>query len=247
MATSVERERDAFSELAVSRQNVYAYLARAFSAPPSSEEIRSLGNIGLLDEAASLFSDAMASALQQCAALAANGDEWESLARDEFMRLFKVPGAHYVMPYESVYRDTREIEGEEVTGLLMGESAVDVQKWYRLAALDISEDFKDLPDHIALELMYLAHLCIKEREFASAHDEAHLLRAWEMERDFLAAHVVAWIVPLRNKICEKTQHPYFRAVAELAVDFSRGDLATIEDLLGHSNSKSAPQYNDGAN
>jgi TorA maturation chaperone TorD len=123
------------------------------------------------------------------------------------MNLFKVPGPQYVTPYEAVYRDTREINGQTVGGLLAGQSTVDVQKWCRLAAIEVTEDFKNLPDHIALEFNHLAHLCFKERQFAGSGDEARLTRAWEMQRDFLASRLAEWIAPLRDKIHEKSATP----------------------------------------
>ena len=244
MSTPKENMHVMFSGLAAARRGVYAYLSDAFTNPPSPKEAQRLSSTEFLDEAITLFSEAMAAALKQCAASVEDSHEWEGQAREEFMRLFKIPGAQYVMPYESVYRDNREIEGKRITGLLMGQSSVDVQKWYRLAALEISEEFKDLPDHIALELNYLAHLCMKEGEFAQADDGARLTRALEMERDFLAGHVVEWLGPLRDRILEKSRHPYFCAVAELAVDFTNGDLATLEDLLGPSGGEPVPRYED---
>jgi TorA maturation chaperone TorD len=158
------------------------------------------------------------------------------------MNLFKVPGASYVAPYESVFRDTRDVAGQQVKGLLMGQSTVDVQKWYRLAALEFSEECKDLPDHICLELDYLAHLCSKEAKFGAEGDAPRLTRAWEMERDFLAAHVVSWVSMLRDKIHGKSQNAYFRAVTDMAVDFTHRDLATLEQLLGPSPARAAPNY-----
>ncbi len=147
-------------------------------------------------------------------------------------------------PYESVFRDTREIAGKQVKGLLMGPSAVDVQKWYGLAAVEISDEYKDLPDHICLELNYLAHLCNKEQEFAASADEARLTRCREMERDFLAAHVVTWIGGLRVKIREKSKHPYYLAMADLAVEFTQRDMATLEGVLGPSTGRAVPEYDE---
>ena len=110
-----------------------------------------------------------------------------------------------------------------------------------LAALEIADDYPDLPDHIALELNYLAHLVGKERQFAADADEAKLLCAREMERDFLAGHVLPWIGPLRDKIHEKSQHAYFRSVADMAATFAEQDLAMLEESLGASAGHSAPR------
>ncbi len=228
--------------LAPARREVYAFLSAAFSEPPSVEGLTAIRGDAFLSSAAEMFSDDTLAPLRRFASASDETTELCRQAHQEFMSLFKVPGGQYVTPYESVFRDTGEIGGKQTKGLLMGQSAIDVQKWYRLAALEIAQEYKDLPDHICLELNYLAHLCAKEQEFASAGDEARLTRAWEMQRDFLAAHVVSWIDALRDKIYEKSQHAYFRAVADMAVEFTRRDLATLEGLLGPSRGTSMPEY-----
>jgi len=189
-----------------------------------------------------LLGETAPASLCEYAACAGEPAERYEGACQEFMNLFEVPGGQYVAPYESVYRDAREVAGKQVRGLLMGQSAVDVQKWYRLAAVEISPEYRDLPDHITLQLGYLAHLCAKEQEFASSGDEARLTRTWEMQRDFLAAHVAPWITALRDKIHEKSEHAYFRVCSDMAVDFTQRDLATLEHLLGRSSGKPVPQY-----
>ncbi len=194
--------------------------------------------------AGALLGTRTAEALRLFSNAADRTPEIERHARQEFMNLFKVPGGQYVTPYESVFRDEREVAGTTVRGLLMGKSAVDVLKWYQLAALDISDAYRDLPDHVGLEFSYLACLCDKEQAFAETGDKEKLKRTWEMQRDFLAAHVVTWIEQLRDAIYEKSQHPYFRAVADLAVEFARRDLSTLEDLVGPSEGKSAPDYDE---
>ena len=242
MVTFENAKSGSFTELAPARHSVYTYLCTAFREAPSAAQLDSLSSEPFLAEAGRLFGDAVVNAVRQCAASAGSGDEWERDAQQEFMNLFKVPGAQYVTPYESVFRDSREIGGKQVSGLLAGQSSVDVQKWYRLAAVEVSGEFKDLPDHIVLELSYMAHLCRKEQEFAAAGDEVRLTRAREMERDFLAGHIIPWIGLLRDKICKKTRHPYFHAVAELAAEFAVHDLAALEDLLGPSQAHSVPKY-----
>ena len=235
------REELAALALAPARQQVYAFLGAAFSEPPSAAQLEALRTEDFLDQAATFLDENLLANLREFAHAAELIVDLESQARREFMNLFKVPGGQYVTPYESVYRDTREVAGQQVKGLLMGPSAVDVQKWYRLAALEIADDYPDLPDHIALELNYLAHLVGKERQFAADADEAKLLCAREMERDFLAGHVLPWIGPLRDKIHEKSQHAYFRSVADMAATFAEQDLAMLEESLGASAGHSAPR------
>ncbi|MBI2924761.1 MAG: molecular chaperone TorD family protein [Verrucomicrobia bacterium] len=239
----VEKRED-FVSCAPGREVGYQFLSGAFAAPPSAAQLAELGSPEFVDKATGLFGEASIKPLLQFAETVGSPDEVARQARQEFMNLFQVPGAQYVAPYESVFRDERELEGRKVSGLLLGPSALAVQQWYRLAALDISPECRELPDHIAVELSYLAQLCAKEQEFAGASDDTRLARCWEMERDFLAAHVVRWVEPLCRRIREKTQHPYFAAVAELLVTFTRRDLATLEDLLGPSDGSPVPVYAD---
>jgi len=167
-------------------------------------------------------------------------EHFSRAARREFTNLFLVPGGQHIAPYESVFRDTREIDGREVSGLLMGQSALDVQQWYRLAALEISRDFKELPDHIGLEFHYLAYLCDREQAFGDAGDTAKQTRAREMQRDFLKAHVLSWLGDLAEKIRATAVLPLYPAIASLAVEFCQKHLAALEALLGPSTGASVP-------
>lgn len=236
-------KKDALLTLGPGRSDLYILLATTYALPPSGELLATICGEGFLGPISEVFSDTVVTKLGDLAKVGPTAELQEQL-RQEFMALFKVPGDRYVAAYESVYRDSGDVGGEEASGLLMGQSAVDVQKWYQLAAVQISDDYKDLPDHIALELNYLALLCVKEQDFASAGNDAKLTRVWEMERDFLAGHVVRWVGQLRDRIHEKSQHPYFQAMADMTVEFTHRDLATLEDVLGPSSRSSVPQYKD---
>jgi len=229
------------ADLAPARQLLYAYLASAFSEPPCEDSLNALRQQPFIDAAKVLFREAESSVMREDRLASAASTEGLESARQEFANLFIVPGPQYVTPYESVFRDTREVAGEPVKGLLMGQPAMDVMQWYRLAALEIAEEYEELPDHIGLELNYLSELCAKEVEFAAEGNTSKLSRAREMQRDFLAGHVVLWVDDLCEKIHQKTRLPYFRMVASMASEVARRDLTTLEGLLGPSCGKSAPQ------
>lgn len=233
---------DEEARAAALRQTVYALLAGAFSAPPSAESFAAWRDLLSQHAVSEFIGDAAAKALLLAAESAGRSEDSTRDAQQEFMNLWKIPGGQYLTPYESVYRDTRDVEGRLVSGLLMGQSAIDAQKWYRLAAVKISGSYRELPDHIGLEVGYLAHLCGKEQQFAAAGDSARLARARQMQRDFLAAHVASWIESLRDRLYEVSKDAYFRALADLAVDFIRRDLAKLERAIGPSLRSSAPPY-----
>lgn len=84
-----------------------------------------------------------------------------------YNRLFFGPGHVLVPPYESVHMSAN--------GLVMGQAAVDVSRKYREEGLAISPDFKNLPDHVVVELEFMAHLCIHEVEAWANGDSEKLL------------------------------------------------------------------------
>jgi len=235
----VSNDRSSFVSQAEARGVGYGFLAGAFRAPPDAAMLARLATDAFLEDAKSLFGEtAPVGLVTFCAEH--SSDDLASAVRQDFMDLLKVPGGRYVTPYESVFRDEREVEGERVRGLLMGKPAIDVQKWYRLGAFDVAEGYDELPDHIALELAYVGALCGREREFQAAGDEVRLTRALEMERDFLAGHLCRWIDLLAERVEAKAATPYYGAVARMASSIVHDDLEALEKLLGPSSGASAP-------
>lgn len=235
---------DRLAQLAPARQRVWQFLSDTCLQPPDERTVDQATRLLRTDALDGLLSDDARTRLRDAAATMpdpAAADPLHTLRR-EFMDLFKVPGGRYLTPYESVYRDTREIAGKPVRGLLMGPSAIAVQKWYRLAALEISPDYKDLPDHIGLEFAYLAWLCHKEQQFASPADQPRRRRAWEMQRDFLANHVLAWLPALRDRVLDRARHPFYPLIAEFALAMAENDLATLEKVVGPAIRSPVPAY-----
>jgi len=234
-------KKDTLLALAAGRSDMYLFLTAAYAQPPSLELLETIHSEAFLRPFGEIFSADIVTKLRQLG----NSDSASALHKQlgqEFMRLLGEPGDSYVMPHESVYRDSPKVGCEETPDTLIGRSARDVQQWYEIAGVELSDDYKDRPDHIALELNYLALLCTKEQHFATAGDDPKLTRVWEMERDFLAGHVVRWVDQLRDRIHEKSQQVYFRAVADMTVEFTHRDLATLEDAIGASDRSSVPEY-----
>jgi TorA maturation chaperone TorD len=77
-----------------------------------------------------------------------DGVDLEPLKVD-FSKLFVGPYTLSAAPYGSVY-----LESERK---MMGNSTLDVRNRYRDAGLDTVKTFKDAPDHISVELEFMAH------------------------------------------------------------------------------------------
>ncbi len=117
----------------------------------------------------------------------------------EYTRLFinAVPGV--IAPlYGSVYLSS--------DGKLYGPSAVKTKEFYRSCGFDMSSEW-DMPDHICLELEFLALLAEEGQE-----DE---------EERFLNECFRTWFPAFRDKVLNEVRHPFYRVLVNLIDFFTR--------------------------
>ena len=85
------------------------------------------------------------------------------MMREEYYRLFKDPGIRDFWWIESVHKAwTKDPECRlsmaKEKGCVMGDSALHMIDLYRAMGMEVPEEFSGLPDHIVLELEFLAFL-----------------------------------------------------------------------------------------
>ena len=153
-------------------------------------------------------------ALDCCAALEtlqemAEGPLAEGPWLVEYSRLFLVPPV-------PVSLNT----GIYLEGALAGVSAQMMVQCYAAAGFAPRESFRDLPDHVAMQLEFVAALLERAQ-----HDPASL----EMAREFAEEFMAHWTGPLRGALEKASdKHPTARvygALAELLQHGLRGALA----------------------
>lgn len=123
----------------------------------------------------------------------------------EYARLFVGPFELIAPPYGSVYLDGNR--------RVMGDSTMEVIKTYQTEGLSRSEDFKDLPDHIAVELEFMSFLIYKEIE---ALEKSGLDAAKEFvnkQEAFLNLFLLPWVPQFCKKIEEGTDNGFYKALA----------------------------------
>jgi TorA maturation chaperone TorD len=101
-------------------------------------------------------------------------------------------------PYSSVYMDGK--------GKVWGESTSWVYNLYREAGLEISEDFHNLPDHIAAELGFAAFLL----SGAEKGREANMV----MYERLVTEHLAIWAEPFLRRVMEGAREPFYTFLAE---------------------------------
>lgn len=145
---------------------------------------------------------------------AAEGDE--SLLLD-YTRLFLGPNHIIAKPYGSVWL--------EAAKTVMGESTMAVLELYQEGGFDMSEEFREVPDHIAVELEFLYLLIYRENE---AHRNGGLEAQQAiaaLRNRFLDEHLGRWIGPFTAAVRAGAQSSYYRQLAELTgrfVDMEQG-------------------------
>jgi TorA maturation chaperone TorD len=188
---------------------VYGFLAGVFSSHPTHESVQALRRMA--------------------DSLGIGCPESSSLGEldQEYMDLFIVPNPRYVAPYESVFRDEFSLPpvlgrrsnpgetGTKIKGLLMGESTVQARQAYLRAGVLPQED---LPDHIANELLFMAHLWATEAE---ADGEAPALA--NLRQQFCQEHLLQWIGQLRHRVGERDRIGFYRAALEVTEGVLRDD------------------------
>jgi TorA maturation chaperone TorD len=74
--------------------------------------------------------------------------------------------------------------------------AVDVERAYAAAGVALAVGAGELPDHVALELEFLSHLCAREAKAWEARRLEEAIGLLGAEREFLGRHLLPWFPAL---------------------------------------------------
>jgi TorA maturation chaperone TorD len=218
---------DIFYEIAEARANFYQFFAGFFLKPPTNNSLQDLKERLETLELRETFSDGLVD--KMISELTALKDETSRIVQ-EFHNLFLVPASQYVTPYESCFRETRIKKGKVTKGLLMGKSTRQVVRFYKENGLVVSREFKDLPDHVVLELQLMGTLCQKEHAAWQKGDRSVAIEALAKEKQFLEEHVLQWIPDLCDEICDKTAMPLYQGIARMTREFLEIEHNTFKEV-----------------
>ncbi|MCL4477127.1 MAG: molecular chaperone TorD family protein [Nitrospirae bacterium] len=131
----------------------------------------------------------------------------------DYARLFVGPNELLAPPYGSVYLD-----GDRK---VMGDSTMEVMKMYEEQGLAMDREFRNLPDHITVELEFMYYLIFKEIEALEKSDIASALNFINIQEVFLDRFLKRWIRPFCDKVKEGTDSGFYKALADCAAAFIR--------------------------
>lgn len=192
------------------RSDCFRFLSACFCQPQKSlfldEHLLNnlTKNLQQTSPGAAVFSAAMEETILQYS------DEYLAV---EYARLFVGPFEIKAPPYGSLYLD-----GERK---VMGDSTMEVIRFYEEAGLSSNKDCGDLPDHIAVELEFMSYLIYNETVAMEKSDFKTALEVLKKQEEFLEGFLGRWIVPFCEKIRDATDNGFYAALADCTLSFVR--------------------------
>ncbi|MBI4686338.1 MAG: molecular chaperone TorD family protein [Nitrospirae bacterium] len=129
----------------------------------------------------------------------------------EYARLFVGPFELKSPPYGSVYLDG----GRRV----MGDSTMEVIKTYEEEGLSRDSEFKELPDHIAVELEFMYYLVFKEIQALEKCDIRTAFQFKGKQEKFQNRFLRQWAPLFCEKVKEGTDNKFYMALADCLFAF----------------------------
>ncbi len=200
--------------IAIARAVIYRFLSRCFSHP--DRELIELFSSARLEEFLQAWCYLGLEGLEHVARVAnwlkARPNQEAVLVEleKEYTRLFITAYPKTIAPpYSSVYLDKER--------LVWGESTAEAARLYEAAGLGISENFHDIPDHIAAEFEFVSYLI--SEQLRDRDNSTRITALDQIQKDFLSSHLLRWSPEFLSRVAEFSQIPFYQVVAGLAREF----------------------------
>jgi putative dimethyl sulfoxide reductase chaperone len=102
-------------------------------------------------------------------------------------------------------------------------------RFYGFFDLALSQQDRELPDHLSVELEFLHYLAFRESDaLARSADPSPYQRA---QADFIERHPGQWLPVMRSKLETQTPMPFFAGLVGLTTSVLRADLGRLRSTL----------------
>ncbi|OIJ18119.1 hypothetical protein BKP45_11015 [Anaerobacillus alkalidiazotrophicus] len=118
----------------------------------------------------------------------------------EHAKLFIGPFDVLAPPYSSIYLENgRQLQGESTTY---------AEQMYQEAGIVMSKDFKDVPDHIKVELEFIYYLYF---QYVQTNELSYL----NLLTKFIHTHLSRWILPFKEQINKRGNLDFYKKLVDL--------------------------------
>lgn len=191
------------------REDFCRYLAGCFYEP--AEEFREERLFEAMLAAATVIDGDLADAVRRLGA-AFEQQPLQDLLVD-YTQLFIGPAQPTAMPYASFWLTDDPSQRHAATMTVLG--------WYEEGGFDVSDEFRELPDHVAAELEFLYLLMFTLNQARAAGDVEDVPRMMALHHRFLVEHLGAWADRFADAIGAGAGTPFYRVLAECMRRFLR--------------------------
>ncbi len=211
--TAVTSGTETSAGTARERSGLYGFLAEVFRAEPSLDLLRRIKDPGfaeVLEAAGAHLGEELA------------GRPENALLEDlavEYTRLFLGPGRH-VRPYAATYLDGAGAS-------LCGPTTAWVRDFMERAGFEFGSGHRDLPDHVSVELEFMARMAARDAAAVEAGDAAAASQSRRIQREFLETHLGRWLPRFCGHAAEQAELSFYRELARLAGHFLDSERASF--------------------
>ncbi len=196
---------------AVLRHTLYRFFA-SLHLYPNRDRLLTLQNVSLeLQHAGPHWSDPLLSNQFTTLLDFIVGMDEESFnnLEGEYVALFSVNP--FAPPYESYYEDPE--------GFVRSWIIIQLEKEYAGAGLNITSSFKEPPDHVAIELEFMAFLCSLEANAHETNNENDIKTSVERQHKFLNSHLGKWYPEFAQAVTESPAKGLYNLTIEVTNAF----------------------------
>jgi TorA maturation chaperone TorD len=189
------------------REDLCRYLAACYYEPCTDFSEERLFD-SMLSAASAIDPELAASARRLGAAFTAQ--DLQTLLVD-YTRLFIGPSQPAAMPYASFWLTDDQSMRDAATQAVLD--------FYEQGGFDVSDDFRELPDHAAAELEFLYLLIFSQNQAQIGGNAGELVAADALRRRFVGEHLGAWIGKFADAIRAGAETAFYRELAFLTERF----------------------------
>jgi DMSO reductase family type II enzyme chaperone len=138
--------------------------------------------------------------------------------RSEYDQIFGLVLARECPPYETEYHSSSET-------FFRSQELADIAGFYRAFGLNPGRETPERPDHLALELEFMAFLLMKKRLGSETPELVEVCEA--AEQKFFETHLAWWVPAFANGLRRKAEDGFYFALSRVLaafIPFERGRL-----------------------
>jgi len=197
----------------------YQLLSAGFAYPQKAISLHETQRIGVL-AAVEILNDHW---LELCKKLfESNRRTDRTMIELEYNRLFAPLQSLHCPPYETVY--TCPVS----SAVRHSQELADIAGFYRAFGVGIDETAADRPDHLSLELEFMAVLCQKEAYALTKGRADQVKICRDAQKEFLQDHLGCWVSLFASAVKQHDELDFYGFLAQLLENFIEAELKKLK-------------------